>query len=214
MQSTAYWFKYKLNLFSNFTYFLDDPENGDQFEQADDRNVYGWTGSWSKTGELFGAPTRNTLGFELRQDRIDPVGLYSTRQRERLSTTREDDVVEGSAGVYAQNDTQWNDWFRSLLGIRYDRYRFDVDASVAENSGNVTSGITSPKASLVFGPWYKTEYFRQCRLRLPQQRRARCHDQGRPEDRAIPSIRRHRSCAARGRNWACAPKPSPTSSPR
>jgi outer membrane receptor protein involved in Fe transport len=158
-QTTAYWFEYKLNLFSNFTYFLDDPENGDQFEQADDRNVYGWTGSWSKTAELLGRPTRNALGFELRQDRIDPVGLYSTRRRDRLSTTREDDVTEGSAGIYAENDTQWNDWFRSVLGIRYDRYRFKVDASIPENSGTATSGITSPKASLVFGPWAKTEYF-------------------------------------------------------
>ena len=157
--TTAYWFKYRLNLYSNFTYFLDDPVNGDQFEQADDRNVFGWTASWTKAGELFGAPTRNTLGFELRQDRIDPVALYSTYRRDRLSTTRSDDVVEGSAGLYAQNDTQWNDWFRSILGIRYDRYRFDVASSVRENSGNVTSGIASPKASLVFGPWYKTEYF-------------------------------------------------------
>ena len=46
-------------------------------------------------------------------------------------------MVEGSAGVYAQNDTQWTDWFRSILGLRYDRYRFDVDASIPENSGNV-----------------------------------------------------------------------------
>jgi outer membrane receptor protein involved in Fe transport len=158
-QTTAYWFKYKLNLFSNFTFFLDDPVNGDQFEQADDRNVYGWTGSWTKLGDLFGAPTRSTLGFELRQDRIDPVGLYSTRRRERLSTTREDDVVEGSGGVYAQADTQWTEGFRSILGIRYDRYRFDVDASIPANSGKQTDGIASPKASLVFGPWNKTEYF-------------------------------------------------------
>ncbi len=158
-RTTAYWFQYKLNLFSNFTYFLDDPVNGDQFEQFDDRNVYGWTGSWSRAGELFGAQTRNTLGFELRQDRIKPVGLYSTIRRERLATTLEDNVVEGSAGIYAQNDTQWNDWFRSILGLRYDRYRFNVDSSVAENSGNVTAGIVSPKASFVFGPWYKTEYF-------------------------------------------------------
>jgi outer membrane receptor protein involved in Fe transport len=157
--TTAYWFKYRLNLFSNFTFFLDDPVNGDQFEQADDRNVIGWTGSRTKSAELFGAPTRNTLGFELRQDRIRPVGLYSTRERERLSTTRQDDVTEGSAGVYAQNDTQWNDWLRSVLGIRYDWYRFDVDSIVPENSGNATSGIASPKAALVFGPWYRTEYF-------------------------------------------------------
>lgn len=158
-QTTAYWFKYKLNLFSDFTYFLDDPVNGDQFEQADDRNVFGWTGSWARTGEIFGTPTTNTLGYELRQDRIKPVGIYSTYRRNRLSTTREDNVVEGSAGIYAQNDTQWNDWFRSILGLRYDWYRFNVDSSIPENSGNVTSGIVSPKASFVFGPWYKTEYF-------------------------------------------------------
>jgi len=159
LTTTAYWFKYRLNLFSNFTFFLDDPVNGDQFQQADDRNVYGWTGSWTKAGDLFGAPTIDTLGFELRQDRIAPVGLYATYRRDRLSTTREDDVIPGSAGIYAQNDTQWNDWFRSILGLRYDWYRFDVDASLPANSGNVSAGIASPKASFVFGPWSKTEYF-------------------------------------------------------
>ena len=159
-QTTAYWFKYRLNLYSNFTYFLNDPVNGDQFEQADDRNVYGWTGQWAQPGELFGYPTRNTLGYELRQDRIKPVGLYATRERQRLSTTREDDVVQSSAGVFVQNETQWSDRFRSVLGLRYDRYRFDVDAlSDPKNSGDVTSGITSPKMSLIFGPWDRTEYF-------------------------------------------------------
>ena len=159
-QTTAYWFKYRLNLYSNFTYFLSDPVNGDQFEQADDRNVYGWTGQWTKGAELFGYPSRNTVGFELRQDRIEPVGLYATRERQRLATTRLDDVVEGSAGVYVSNDTQWSDAFRSVLGLRYDRYRFDVDAlSTPQNSGDVSDGIWSPKMSLIFGPWDKTEYF-------------------------------------------------------
>ena len=81
---------------------------------------------------------------------MHPRGVL--RERERLSITREDSVTEGSAGVYAQNDTQWNDWFRSILGIRYDWYRFNVDSIIPENSGNVTSGMASPKASLVFGP--------------------------------------------------------------
>jgi hypothetical protein len=132
LQTTAYWFKYRLNLFSDFTYFLDDPVNGDQFEQADDRNVYGWTGSWTRSGDIYGTPTRNTLGFELRQDRIDPVGLYATRQRERLSTTPQDDVVEGSVGLYAQNDTQWNDWFRaySCVPMCEERLLADIRAEI------------------------------------------------------------------------------------
>jgi len=159
-QTTAYWFQYKLNLFSNFTYFLNDPVNGDQFEQADDRNVYGWLGEWNRPGELFGSPATNTLGYEFRQDRIKPVGLYATKRRDRLSTAREDDVVQDSLGVYVQNDTHWNEWFRSIAGLRYDTYRFDVTAlSNPENSGNKTDDIWSPKLSLVFGPWSQTEYF-------------------------------------------------------
>jgi hypothetical protein len=157
--STLYWFNYQLNLFSNFTYFLNDPVNGDQFEQADDRNVYGWIGEWLHATQWFGRPTRNAIGFELRQDRIDPVGLYATRERGRLSTTREDRVVEGSAGLYGWSETRWSDTFRSLVGLRYDAYRFDVDSSVAENSGKASAGIWSPKLSLIFGPWQRTEYF-------------------------------------------------------
>jgi hypothetical protein len=158
-QTTAYWFKYDLSLFSNFTFFLSDPDNGDQFEQFDDRNVFGWVGGWSRVDTWDGRTMRNSLGFEVRQDRIEPVGLYATRTRERLSTTREDDVVQGSVGIYAANELQWTPWFRSVVGLRYDRYRFDVTSSTPENSGDVTSGITSPKLSLIFGPWNDTELF-------------------------------------------------------
>ena len=157
--TTAYWFKYNLNLFSNFTFYLSDPVNGDQFEQADDRNVYGWVGEWARSDEWAGRRMRNSLGFELRQDRINPIGLYATRSRERLSTTREDTVNEGSVGIYGANEVQWTDWFRSVVGLRYDRYRFNVDSSTSENSGNASSGITSPKLSLIFGPWERTELF-------------------------------------------------------
>jgi outer membrane receptor protein involved in Fe transport len=159
-QTTAYWFRYRLNLYSNFSRYLNDPVNGDQFEQADDRNVYGWTGEWTRRGTLFDRTSLTTLGYELRQDRIQPVGLYATRRRERLSTTRLDDVVEGSAGVFASNDTQWTDGVRSIVGLRYDRYRFDVTSlSTPQNSGDVSAGIWSPKLSLVFGPWAQTEAF-------------------------------------------------------
>ena len=66
---------------------------------------------------------------------------------------------ESSAGLYVQNDTQWTDWFRSVVGLRGDRYRFDVDGGVPEYVGDRSAGIGSPKLSLVFGPWQQTEYF-------------------------------------------------------
>jgi outer membrane receptor protein involved in Fe transport len=61
--------------------------------------------------------------------------------------------------VYGENSTQWLPGFRSVLGLRYDRFWFDVRSSIAANSGQVDAGILSPKLALVFGPWDKTEYF-------------------------------------------------------
>ncbi|MDP1569976.1 MAG: hypothetical protein Q8L86_08230 [Vicinamibacterales bacterium] len=62
-------FHYRLNLFSNFTYFLDDPENGDQFEQADRRLASGATLSHRRTGVWAGRQIEHAAGVQLRHDR-------------------------------------------------------------------------------------------------------------------------------------------------
>ena len=105
LQSTAYGIRYYLSLYSNFTYFLDHPEDGDQFNQVDDRKIYGWNGSWTRNDEYFGRQMLNTIGWDMRQDRINPLGLYDTVQRERLATTRQDNVRETSYALYLENQT-------------------------------------------------------------------------------------------------------------
>jgi hypothetical protein len=160
----AYAIASRLDLFSDFTYNLDNPSppnpvNADQFEQAEHRKVFGFGTSRSFNTRIGESDSTNTIGLQVRHDRLDPVGLYSTVARERISTTQEATVRETSAAVYGENSTQWLPWFRSVLGARYDRFWFDVDSSVAGNSGRVAAGILSPKVALVFGPWNKTEYF-------------------------------------------------------
>ena len=155
----AYGIGYNLNLFSNFTYFLDDPVNGDQFHQADHRFITGGRASYRRIGHLFGHDTQHTLGVQVRNDRIPTVGLYHTRSREWLETVREDDVTESSAAVYAQNETSWAPWLRTIAGLRADGYRFDVTASDPVNSGTRRSGIVSPKGGLVLGPFQGTEFY-------------------------------------------------------
>jgi outer membrane receptor protein involved in Fe transport len=101
----------------------------------------------------------NTVGLQVRYDDIDTVALYKTQGRQIYDTTREDTVGELSAGLYFQNAVQWNSWFRSVLGLRWDYYDFDVNSSIPENSGSADDSLVSPKLSLIFGPWAKTEYF-------------------------------------------------------
>ncbi len=155
-----YVIRYTLDLFSNFTYFLDNPVNGDQFHQSDRRTVWGLRPSLTWDSKLGSVETTNRVGVQLRYDNIARVGLDSTEGRVQLSPTSEDKVNEGSAGLFAENSTQWTPWFRSLAGVRVDHYNFDVTANnIPVNTGQTDSTKTSPKLSLIFGPWYKTEFF-------------------------------------------------------
>jgi len=86
-------------------------------------------------------------------------GLYSTVERQRLSTTRQDHITESSLGLFAENTTYWSDWFRTAVGLRTDAFRFKVDSDNSLNSGKARASIVSPKLGLIFGPWAKTEYY-------------------------------------------------------
>lgn len=154
----AYVISNQLDLYSNFTYFLDNPIDGDQFNQPDRRVTSGVNGSYSWQMPLMGRSAENTVGVQFQNDNIHNA-LHRTRARDRLSTTREDHTVESSIGLYFQNEMQWNNWFRSVVGVREDYYRNDVNSNLAINSGNVSDHRASPKLSLIFGPWAKTEYY-------------------------------------------------------
>jgi outer membrane receptor protein involved in Fe transport len=150
---------YGLNLFSDLTYLLDDPVNGDQFEQGDRRIVAGGraTQQWSST--LFGCSIENLAGIDVRHDHIGNVGLYYTRDREVLDTIRADKVLQTSAGVFAQSTIQWSEKLRTVTGLRADSDRVDVHAGDPANGGTATASIASPKFSLILGPWSNTEVY-------------------------------------------------------
>ena len=148
-----------LNLFSNFTYFLDDPVNGDQFEQAERRITTGGRVTYRRLGRIFGRHAESGAGLQLRTDRLDPVGLYHTAARRRLSTTREDRVSQTMAGGYAQTEIEWTRSLRTTVGLRADAYRFSVIADNPLNSGDGADALLSPKFTAVLGPWAGTELY-------------------------------------------------------
>jgi outer membrane receptor protein involved in Fe transport len=158
-QMGAYLIKSRLQLFSNFTFFQDDPVAGDQFEQGDNRTVMGITPNWLWTGKLGGMQSITKFGLQLRRDNIDRVALYDTLARQRLSTTREDRVRETGGGIYVENSLQWTEKIRSVAGLRGDYFDVDVASNLGANSGRKPAGIASPKLNFIFGPWDETEYF-------------------------------------------------------
>jgi hypothetical protein len=170
----AYAAYYDLDLFSNFTYFLDHQE-GNQFEQVDERFTSGLKAHHTWFGALAARPMENTVGLQVRNDVIEN-GLFRTVRRERTfkrtqpdpitgvfsvvpPTVRSDCIVETSVAPWFENRVRWNDWFRTTAGVRVDYYHFDVEGGRRANSGVEDDAIASPKLAMVFGPWNDTEVY-------------------------------------------------------
>jgi outer membrane cobalamin receptor len=138
----AYIIANQLDLWSNFTYFMEDPVHGDQFAQPDKRVTSGLNASHSWHHHTETGNSETTVGVQLQNDNIFN-GLYNTQARKTLSVTRQDHIVESSAGLYVENNTRWNTAFRTVVGARVDSYRFDVQSDLAANSGKANDHLVS-----------------------------------------------------------------------
>ena len=157
-KASAYVVRSSMQLFNNFTYLLDDPVNGDQFSQRDRRTLVGFNASHSFDARFAGIDTQTRVGLQTRADDIH-VGLFRTLQRATLSTVREDNVREGNLGLWADTTARWTGWLRTTIGLRQDTFAGRVLSDTPENSGNASAAIASPKAGIVLGPWFKTEFY-------------------------------------------------------
>lgn len=145
---SAYAVIYDFSLFSNFTYFLEDPTNGDEFEQADERTYFGGAVTQDRwISDRFSL----RYGLEARFDKISEVGLFKTAGRQRLSTVRRDRVDELSLAAWAAGAVELTPTFRASVGLRGDYFHGDVRAlSLAANSGSEDDALLSPSVGLAW----------------------------------------------------------------
>lgn len=155
----AYVMGYALDLYSNFTYFLDDPVDGDQFQQSDRRVVAGGRVSRRVASLLGGRAAEVVFGADVRVDGIDRVALIRTARRMPRSAVRDDAVGQASVAGYLQHEVQWTPWVRSSAGLRVDAFSFHVEARQPGNSGSSGAALASPKASLIVGPFRGAELY-------------------------------------------------------
>ena len=157
--ATAYAIYYDFALFSNFTYFVNDPVNGDEFLQRDERVTLGGAANFTRPFFIADAPAELRMGTDLRYDDIFNVGLFNTAGRARVSTVRDDSVTEFSAGGFAEIEVALTDALRASAGLRGDVYAFDVESSINANSGDGSDAIVTPTASLAWRATDSLEFY-------------------------------------------------------
>lgn len=155
----VYGIRYDLDLLGNFTYFLENPGSGDQLLQRDrGRTTLGVNAVHVQPVTLGGREHVITAGGQVRHDDAD-VALFRARRGVIGQTVRRDLVDQLGVGLYAQAESRWSPTFRTIVGLRGDRYTYDVTSDLAANSGKADDAIVSPKLSLILGPWAGTEIY-------------------------------------------------------
>ncbi|MDA8018293.1 MAG: TonB-dependent receptor plug domain-containing protein [Thermoanaerobaculia bacterium] len=155
---SGYALYYDFRLVSNFTYLLEDPLNGDQFEQLDERWIFGgeFRGTWQR--QLFGRSGEVSAGVDIRHDDIDN-GLFRTSDLRQTGTVRSDAVRQVTGGPWAEFAVDWTDRVRVRAGLRAELFDAEVDSDLAINSGSRSDVLLSPNLNFTFGPWNDTEVY-------------------------------------------------------
>lgn len=160
--ANAYGQYYRFDLFTNFTFFLNDPVNGDGIQQSDRRGVYGGDLGYKQRAEVLGMSTIGTVGFQTRVDDIH-ARLGSQTKRAPTGTTTDSDILEASYAPFVKLEVQPTSWMRLTGGLRAETFTFDVrnrcPTCVEQPAGRTTSSIVLPKMNLALGPWARTEFF-------------------------------------------------------
>jgi outer membrane receptor protein involved in Fe transport len=140
----AYGVQNQLQLWSNFTFFANDPVHGDQIEQTDDRWMGGFDAAYEKA---IGERAIIVTGVQGRLDNVE-TSLRHAMQRQRLDTINHSDNAIRSIAAYAEGTIFPTDWLQVMPALRVDRFSWGVDdLEMPGTSHSASKAIVSPKLS-------------------------------------------------------------------
>jgi len=146
VRNQFFYSKYKFELYSNFTFYKEDPINGDQIRQKESRNIFGYNGSYQKEFYIGSLKTETKTGIQVRYDAVDNVELTRTKNRIiNTSTIMMGDVNEMSTGIYYSNRLSFSKNLDITGALRVDYFFNRYNDKLAIQIQTSKSTIFSPK---------------------------------------------------------------------
>ncbi|KAA2239440.1 TonB-dependent receptor [Chitinophaga agrisoli] len=161
LKNQLYFSHYNFELYSDFTFFKEDPVNGDQIRQKEHRNLFGYNGSYSKLSFLGNTRLTSEAGANVRLDRTNNTELSRTKDRDVTTDPLQlGDIAESNLAGYINETFKFSERFTINTGVRYD-YFFDRyrDKLRADTVGKARAGIVSPKLNFYYHLNDKTQFY-------------------------------------------------------
>ncbi|MGV3589127.1 MAG: TonB-dependent receptor [Adhaeribacter sp.] len=148
LKNQVYFVKYDFELYSNFTFFLNDPVNGDQIRQKEKRQIYGYQGTYQKEATFLDRPLRHEVGIGLRYDDINGSELSRTRNRKTtLSEVQKGNTQELNTFAYLNQTWEVSPRFSVNAALRFDRLFFDYTSLLEADANQMTQRSAASRVS-------------------------------------------------------------------
>jgi hypothetical protein len=156
-----YYGNYNFELYSNFTFFLEDPLNGDQIKQKEARNLWGYNSNYSIAHAIGSRQATFNIGVNYRHDLTNDSELSHTANRtELLEAIKLGDVNEANLGIYADESIQLSSKLSATVGVRFDYFHNQyLDHLQANTRSKAQASIVSPKLNLYYTQNNKLQFY-------------------------------------------------------
>lgn len=156
-----YFSHYKFNLFSNFTFFLEDEANGDMIRQKEARDIYGYNTTASRSYLMGKNKASTTFGGGFRYDNIKDIELAKENRTTYFNSIRKGDINELNSFLFINQDIELSDKVNLNAGLRYDHFIFSYKDELegAIDFAKTKKGVLSPKLNLSFSPTNKIKIY-------------------------------------------------------
>ncbi len=146
----AYAVRYDFNLYSNFTFYLNDPLNGDQINQKESRMIYGYKANYLTENRFLRKDLTTDIGVGFRLDDVSDISLSNTVKREFLNSIQRGKVSEANGNAYINETLKLSDKWSINAALRFDYFNFRYK-DLLENTNKLTGkAIVSPKLNISY----------------------------------------------------------------
>lgn len=161
IKNQLYYTNYDFELYSNFTFFLNDSLNGDEIRQKEKRNLFGYIGNYSRTDYVADKKITTDIGINSRFDKTKNSELSRTKNREIVTDAiKLGDIKELNTAAWINETVRWNEKLSINAGLRYDYFTNSYLDKLQNNKlGKANAGILSPKLNLYYTINNKTQLY-------------------------------------------------------
>ena len=149
-ENQIYYSRYKFNLYSNFTFFVNDPINGDEINQSESRDLVGYSSKIDNKYLLGKWSMQSFLSTGLRYDATEDSKLANVVNRNFLKYVKLGNIKEANLYAYAHQQASINNWVFDA-GIRIDYLHFNYFNKLNALQKNAQGkAIVSPKLNIQY----------------------------------------------------------------